>query len=149
MAKIKTVEEVLERAVQLDIAYLDKNGHEVVDPTPMAPPIGYQDAPSIMDMINAQVKAAHAISELEKLSETEEDADDFEIDDDPDSLPGTPWENDTEPSIKDARKRLAAIEQAVAEAEAIEAKQSERGSVKTEKTAQAPSERQEDPTGED
>lgn len=149
MAKVKTVEEVLERAVQLDIAYLDKNGHEVVDPTPMAPPLGYVEQPSMMDMIAAQVRASRIEAELEALEETEEDADDFEIPDDPDSLPGTPWENDTEPSLKDARKRALALEQALAEAEAIEAAQREGGSVKPTESRPSPSKARETPIDED
>lgn len=149
MAKIKTVEEVLERATQLDIAYLDKNGHEVVDSTPMAPPLGYVEQPSMMDMIAAQVRASRLEAELDALEESEEDADDFEIHDDTDALPGTPWENDKEPSLKDARKRAVALEQALAEAEAIEAAQRDGDSVKSPGSRQSPSKAPETPTGDE
>lgn len=83
----------------------DANGHEVLNPTPMAPPLGYKKTPSLAEQIRQQVLTMRAI---DMEPETEEEADDFDIEDDP--APQSRWENDMIPSIKETRARLRALE---------------------------------------
>lgn len=85
----------------------DENGHEVLNPTPVAPPLGYNPAPSLVEQIRQQVRAFKQLDDQEP--ETEEEADDFECEDDP--LPTSRWENDMIPSIKETRARLRALEE--------------------------------------
>lgn len=70
---------------------LDKDGREVPDPTPMAPPVGMSERPSLADfvqrMIQQEVSRAAAAAEME----TFEEADDFDVEDDP-MDPRTPYE---------------------------------------------------------
>lgn len=85
-----------------------EHGEEVLNPVPMQPPLGYKPAPSLADQIRQQVVAAKRLAELE-VQETEEEADDFEIEDDP--QPVSRWENDMIPSIKETRARLRQLEE--------------------------------------
>ncbi|UDN67565.1 hypothetical protein [robinz microvirus RP_45] len=78
---------------------------EILNPTPMQPPLGYKAAPSLVEQIRQQVRQFKHLDDNEP--ETEEDADDFEIDDDP--QPESRWENDMIPSIKETRARLRAL----------------------------------------
>lgn len=84
----------------------DSDGKEVLNPTPIAPPIGYNPAPSLAEQIRQQVHATKLLAQMEP--ETEEEADDFEIEEDP-AMP-SPWENDMVPSIRETRARLRALE---------------------------------------
>lgn len=96
-----------------------ENGEEVLNPTPMQPPLGYKPQLSLAEQIRQQVRLMHADME----PETEEEADDFDIEDDP--IIASPWENDTIPSIKETRKRLRdleAQEKLYADAEAAQAR---------------------------
>lgn len=85
----------------------DENGHEVLNPTPMQPPLGYKPTPSLAETIRQQVRQMQHLTDTEP--ETEEEADDFEIDEDP--QPQSRWENDMIPSIKETRKRMREIEE--------------------------------------
>lgn len=84
------------------------NNEEILNPTPMQPPLGYKASPSLVEQIRQQVRAMKHLDDTEP--ETEEEADDFEIDDDP--APQSRWENDMIPSIKEARARVRALEEA-------------------------------------
>lgn len=84
----------------------DENGMEILNPTPMQPPLGYKPLPSLVEQIRQQVRQLKHLDDMEP--ESEEDADDFEIDDDP--IPQSRWENDMIPSIKESRARLRALE---------------------------------------
>jgi len=102
-----------------------EDGLEVLNPIPMQPPLGYKAAPSLSDTIRQQVIAAKRLAELEMV-ESEEEADDFEVDDDP--IPHSPWENDLVPSIKETRARLRELEKQeklYADAEAAQRRASE------------------------
>lgn len=71
--------------------FLDQNGHEVLDPTPMAPPVGFIQQPSMFEHIRNLVRTelsrrAAETGELESF----EEADDFDIGDDYD--PTSPYE---------------------------------------------------------
>lgn len=83
-----------------------KEGHEILDPKPMQPPLGYKKAPSLSEQIRQQVLAAK-LAELDHLEETEEEADDFEIDDE--LGPYSPHENEGMPTIKELKARVEEI----------------------------------------
>lgn len=75
---------------------LDEHGREVLDPTPVAPPVGYKRSPSMVDHIRNMVKSEMLRQAAESADmESFEDADDFEVDDDPD--PYAPYEAEFEP----------------------------------------------------
>lgn len=85
----------------------DEHGREVLNPTPMQPPLGYKPVPSLVETIRQQVRQMKHLDDEDP--ETEEEADDFEIDDDP--QPISRWENDMIPSIKETRARARALEE--------------------------------------
>lgn len=100
------------------------DGREYNDPTPMAPPIGYKRAPSMVEIIREQVRHALLAQAAEASGhETFEEADDFDIGDDYD--PSTPWENDFDPPIAEV---LAEAQRAL----------DERNAPKTQPPVQAP-----------
>lgn len=65
------------------IAFLNVRGHEVPDPTVVEPPLGYVPQPDLMEQMRRMVR--NELSRLAEDSEAEsfEEADDFDIDDDP------------------------------------------------------------------
>lgn len=71
----------------------DHRGHELPDPTPVAIPVGLKRPESLQDQIRRLVRnelSAHAVAHGR---ESFEEADDFEVEDDPPD-PRTPWELD-------------------------------------------------------
>lgn len=87
----------------------DINGQEHLNPTPMQPPVGYKAQPSLIETIREQVRAYHLLQNSEEV-DTEEEADDFDIPDDPID-PESKWENDHIPTLKEARERLSQLEE--------------------------------------
>lgn len=87
-----------------------ESGQEILNPTPMQPPLGYKKTLSLAEQIRQQVRTLKALEDDEP--ETEEEADDFEIEDDP--VPHSRWENDLVPSIKETRERARALERELA-----------------------------------
>jgi len=83
-----------------------EDNKEVLNPTPMQPPLGYRPQPSLIEQIRLQVRNMKHLDDTEP--ETEEDADDFEIDEDPQLE--SRWENDLIPSIKESRARIRELE---------------------------------------
>lgn len=82
------------RAERKRFGALDQAGAEILDSTPMAPPVGYNPQPSMFDVMREQIRRYH--TELEKEGyETPEEADDFDIPDDVD--PTSPWEHNFDP----------------------------------------------------
>jgi hypothetical protein len=72
-----------EDGVQVTAGIL-RDGREEVDPVPMSPPVGYVPEPSIMEMIRSMIRDERFRQNLENEEyETFEEADDFDIDDDP------------------------------------------------------------------
>jgi hypothetical protein len=65
-------------------AILDERGHENLSDTPVALPLRFQRPQNILDRVRALV--AHEMSRLAEAQgfETFEEADDFDVDDDPD-----------------------------------------------------------------
>lgn len=70
----------------------DQLGRELPDPVPMAPPVGYRAPPTLADMIRRMVRSEAMLmaSEAEEF-DTFEEAEDFDIEDDPVD-PRTPYE---------------------------------------------------------
>lgn len=85
----------------------NENGHEQLNPTPMQPPLGYVRQPSLAEQIRQQVASMRRLEDNEP--ETEEEADDFDIPDDPPDVQSR-WENDNIPSLKETRARLRELE---------------------------------------
>lgn len=86
-------------------------GEEILNPTPMQPPLGYNRAPSLAEQIRLQVRQLKHLDDDEP--ESMEEADDFEIEDDP--QPESRWENDMVPSIKEIANRGRLLERQFAE----------------------------------
>lgn len=96
-----------------------KDGLECLNPIPMQPPLGYKPTLSLAEQVRQQVRLLANAQDLEP--ETEEEADDFDIADDPQIQ--SRWENDMIPSIKETRARLRELqeqEKAYADAEAAQ-----------------------------
>lgn len=70
---------------------LNEKGHEVLDPTPIAIPVGFKLPESMTDMVRRFVRHELSRQADEKGFETFEESDDFDIEDDP-PLPETKWE---------------------------------------------------------
>lgn len=88
----------LEEIIQ---ARLNDDGHEVVSSIPMAPPLGYVKQPSMVDHVRKMVRSEMLRREVEAAGvETFEDADDFDIADDP-LDPATMYEEVFEPVVED------------------------------------------------
>lgn len=80
-----------ERSVQSQ--YLDEYGREKPNPLPLEPPLGYVKRKTIAETIReAIVQASYEAQQAG--AETEEEANDFDVDEDMD--PHSPWENDFE-----------------------------------------------------
>lgn len=83
---------------------LDADGQPVLSPTPVAPAVGYRKQESIFDQVRAAMRA-HKLEELEQLEESLDEADDFEISDDPPD-PGSKYETGTLPSLQEIRAMI-------------------------------------------
>lgn len=83
------------------------DGFELLDPTPIAPPIGYVQRPSLVEQIRAMVVSEKLRQEAEAAGyESFEEADDFAVDDDFDQT--SPYEVDFEPpAVSEIRERMA------------------------------------------
>jgi hypothetical protein len=83
---------------------LDHNGHEIPDPTPMAPPVGYKRQPTLVEQIRNMIRSEKLAAEAQSAGfETFEEADDFDVEDDYD--PHSPFENDFEPPVSELKAR--------------------------------------------
>nr|QJB20129.1 MAG: hypothetical protein [Microvirus sp.] len=70
------------------LAGMTPDGSEIPDPIPMAPPVGFKKSPSVTEMIRNQVRSELLRAEAAKGgAETFEEADDFDVDDDVETLP--------------------------------------------------------------
>lgn len=94
-------------ALGLD-AYVDKlksrglapDGRQVPDPTPMAPPIGYKKQPSMVEIQRQLIRDTLSQYARENDQETFEEAEDFDVGDDPE-LMRSPFENDFDPPLEE------------------------------------------------
>lgn len=75
---------------------------ETVDPTPIAPPIGYKKQPTIWEQQRAMIRSELSRQAEAQGFETFEESDDFDIGDDFD--PHTPYEADFEPPTADVQE---------------------------------------------
>lgn len=89
------------------LARLDADGRELLNPTPIAPPIGYKPAPSLRDTIRDMIQSEHLARAYEG-AETFEEADDFEIGDDFAEVPRSPFEVNFDPPRDAPAEPLAA-----------------------------------------
>lgn len=90
----------------------DENGGEILDPTPMQPPLGYKKSLSLSEQIAQQVRIAQLkILEDNMVHETEEDADDFEVGEDFEPL--SQYENEHMPTLANLKKKAAEINAAI------------------------------------
>lgn len=65
------------------LAELDKNGHEMLNPKPMYPTVGFQNPPTLEQQIRALLQEARVREAIEAEGfETPEEADDFDVGDD-------------------------------------------------------------------
>lgn len=84
----------------------NEDNQEILNPTPIAPPVGYKPTLSLVEQIRQQVRMHKHMEDTEP--ESEEEADDFDIVEDP--IVESRWENDMIPSIKETRKRIKELE---------------------------------------
>lgn len=85
---------------------LDELGREVLDDTPMAPPVGFNPQPSLAETIRAMVRSERLAQELQGTDmETFEESEDFDVGEDYD--PSTPYENDFDPDIAELREAVS------------------------------------------
>lgn len=85
---------------------LHPDGTPVLDPTPLAPPIGYKKQPSMVEIVRDMVRSERLRQEAESADmETFEESEDFDIPEDA-GMPASPWANDFDPSVKDATLAL-------------------------------------------
>lgn len=109
MAKQKTITERVDQ-VTGEIAeylrstrkrsFLTKSGRENPDPTPMAPPVGYNRQPTLAERVREMVRSEKLRLEAEAAgAETFEEADDFDVPDEwePRSQFEIPWEYNFDP----------------------------------------------------
>lgn len=76
--------------------YLDSRRREKPDPVPIQPPVGYKKQPSLHEQIRDMIKSEQLARDLAAQGiETFDEADDFDIPDDPID-PSTPYEADFE-----------------------------------------------------
>lgn len=115
-----TEEEYLEKMLAKSKA---PDGSEVLDPTPMAPPIGYVKQPSMVEIVRNMVRSEKlALAAAEAGMETFEESEDFDVGDEAEDLLSG-FENEFDPPISEVRE---AVEQARREREAaVEAAKAE------------------------
>lgn len=109
-------------------AVLLEDGRELVNPLPHDPPLGYVQEPSVIDLINRELAKRKALLEADEvLDETDEDANDFDMEDEVDLLSGYeivdmrptfPGDTGIPPDKSEIKKAVA---DATAEAEASKA----------------------------
>lgn len=92
-----TPEEYLKKLVARG---LNPDGTQKLDPTPIAPPIGYKKAPSMVEIVRDMVRSERLAAEAAAMGhETFEESEDFDVGDE-DPLMRSPWENDFDPPLE-------------------------------------------------
>lgn len=90
----------LQRVQKAQVSKYDESGGELMDPTPIAPPLGYKKSPTIAEQIRTMIQGERLRQEAEAAGyESFEEADDFEVGDDFD--PRSPYEEVFEPMPED------------------------------------------------
>lgn len=88
---------------------LNDKGQLVPDPVPMAPPIGYRATPSMIEIVRQQVLAVSRDAAMQGM-ETEEEADDFDVGDDPELRSPYEIDEETETPIRVLKARAEQAE---------------------------------------
>lgn len=88
---------------------LNETGGELLDSTPMAPPIGFTRQPSMFDIMRKMI-ADREIELAQQGYETPEEADDFDVGEDFD--PSSPYEHDFDPPAPSPKVPSAALSKA-------------------------------------
>lgn len=113
--KVKTVLRRRPRQMELE-EYLAKlqskglhpDGTPVLDPTPLAPPIGYKKQPSMVEIVRDMVQRERLAQEAEAAGyETFDESEDFDIGDDFELMP-SPWVNEFDPPLAEVAKVVEA-----------------------------------------
>lgn len=72
---------------------LDGKGREILDPVPIAPPVGYVKQPSLAEQMRAMIRSENLRAHAEQQGfETFEEADDFDVGEDVDVVMQSPYE---------------------------------------------------------
>jgi hypothetical protein len=79
------------------LAFLNLMGQEVPDPTIIDPPLGYIQQPDLMELMRRMIRSEFSNAIDQTQFETFEEADDFDIDDDPVDY-SSPYEQYFDPS---------------------------------------------------
>jgi len=92
---------VEEYAAKLMRKGLNADGSPILDPVPMAPPIGYKKVPSMVEIVRDMVRSERLAQEARDAGhETFEEAEDFDIGEDDPQL-HSPFENDFDPPLEE------------------------------------------------
>lgn len=97
----------------------DSYGRQIPDPVPLAPPIGFKESPSMVEIIRKMVRDERLAQELDAQGmETFEEADDFDVGDENAEELRSGFENEFEPpAVEQVRQKLTkAAEKKAAEA---------------------------------
>lgn len=86
---------------------LNKDGTFKVDPTPMAPPIGYKKHPSMVEIMRDMIRSERMRTLAEERGfESFEDADDFDVPGEDGEELRSGFENDFDPPIREVAKEV-------------------------------------------
>lgn len=67
-------------------AIFNEKGHQVPDPTPVEVPVAFRRPPTMDEMIRAHIRREMSLQAQAQGLETFEEADDFDVDEDPDPV---------------------------------------------------------------
>lgn len=81
-----------------------KDGAEILDPRPVAVPVGFKTSETMDQRIKRIIEHSLSVRARDTGLESFEEADDFDIDDDPVD-PSTPWEDDFDVAAVQAADR--------------------------------------------
>lgn len=81
-----------------------KNGAEILDPKPVAVPVAFRTSETMDQRIKRIIEHSMSVQAKNAGLETFEEADDFDIEDDPID-PSTPWETDFDSATVNAIER--------------------------------------------
>lgn len=76
---------------------LDKNGHEILDQTPLSLPVGFKRPETLAEQVQRLVRTSVSREAAAAGAETFEEAEDFDVDDEVD--PTSPYEEHFDPTL--------------------------------------------------
>lgn len=100
MAKTKQLIEerpVHKHRTRMDEGRLTPDGREILDGTPIAPPLGFIKQPSLHELMRAMVLEHANLRAQGQDPETFEEADDFDVDDEDEPSRSSPYEQNFDP----------------------------------------------------